>query len=320
MPNTPYPIDPVLSAIAVGYRNPVVTYIADQVLPRSSVMREEFKWWKFPLEETFRLPDARVGRRGKVNEVLLTATEQTSSTDDYGLDDVIPWPDTAQAQVGAVPPGFDPVGQATMQLTDYIMLGREKRVADLVFDADQYPSGFKVQLTTTDQWDEYAEADSNPIEDILTGIDAMLMPATHMVIGSAAWLKLRAHPRIVQAIHGNEGDQGIATRQQVAELFELPGGVLVGEGRLNTAAYGQPAVLGRVWGPHALLAHINPNASLQSQSITLGLTAEFGPRVAGQQTDDRAVGLRGGTRVRVGESVKELIVAAQAAYFIEDAV
>lgn len=314
MPNTPFPIDPVLTAITVAYRNP--QYIADMVLPRLPVGREEFKYWEYPLEETFRNPDSRVSRRGRVNEVLLTATEKTASTDDYGLEDPIPFPDIQQAQAGAVPPGFSPVDQAVTQLTDYIMIGREKRAADLVFDAAQYPSANKVQLAGTDQWSDGANSD--PIDDVLTGQDAMLLPATHMVIGNAAWLKLRVHPKIVSAVLGNEGTNGVATRRQVADLFELEE-ILVGMGRLNTAAYGQTAVLGRIWGKHALLFAKNRNAAVNLPSLTFGYTAEYGARVAGQMEDEN-IGLRGGTRVRVGESLKELIVAAQAAYFIEDAV
>ncbi len=53
--------------------------------------------------------------------------------------------------------------------------------------------------------------------------------------------------------------------------------------------------------------------------VTFGFTAEWGGRIAGQW-EDKNIGLRGGQRVRVGESVKELIIASQAGYFIEDAV
>jgi hypothetical protein len=310
--NTPYPIDPVLSAISIAYRNEA--YIADQVLPRTPVGREEFKYITYPVEETMRLPDTRVGRRGKVNEVVLTGEERIASTGDYALDDPIPRPDIDQAQGAGLP---DPVGDATMQLTDYLMIDREVRTAGLVFDAAQYPTDNKIQLSTTDQWNEYAEANSDPIQDILTGVDAALLKPTSMVMGAAVWRYLRAHPKIVAAIHGNDGTVGIVTRQQVATLFELKE-VLIGEQRLNTAKYGQAAVLSRVWGNHCLLFRKDQNASTQ-RGVTFGFTAEYKTRVVGQ-IDDPDIGMRGGTRVRVGESVKELISAPLVAYLIEDAI
>lgn len=283
-------------------------------MPRITDGREEFKYLKYPVEETFRLPSTLVSRRGQVNEVLLTATEEIAQTADYGLEDPIPFPDIQQAQSAGI---SSPVDQATQQLTDYIMLDREVRTAALVFDANQYPVGNKVQLSGNDQWNVFAQVDSDPIDDIMAGADAMLLKPTHAVMGSAVWLKLRMHPKIVKAVHGNDGDVGIVTRRQVAELFELEQ-VLVGENRLNTAKYGQEAVLDRVWGKHFLLYHHNPNANSR-QGITFGYTAQYQSRVAGTINDPK-IGLRGGTRVRVGDSVKELIVAPLAAYFIQDAV
>ncbi len=87
---------------------------------------------------------------------------------------------------------------------------------------------------------------------------------------------------------------------------------------LNTAKKGQAATLARVWGKHTLLAHVNKLAATQG-SLTFGFTAQWGQRIAGTM-EDKNIGLRGGQRARVGESVKELISAANAAYFVENAV
>jgi hypothetical protein len=255
-----------------------------------------------------------VARRGQVNEVLLTATEEIASTDDYGLEDPIPFTDIDQAQQAGM---RSPIDHATMQLTDYILLGHEVRTAAVVFDPANYPMGNKTELTSNDRWDVPSHDDSNPIDDILTGADACLMKPNFIAMGNVVWRSLRVHPRIVKAVHGNDGDTGIVTRRQVAELFEVEA-VLVGESFLNTAAYGQPATLGRVWGEHCLLFHHNPNADAR-QGITHGYTAQYQTRVSGSIPDTK-IGLRGGQRVRVGESVKELIVAARAAYLIENAV
>ncbi len=53
--------------------------------------------------------------------------------------------------------------------------------------------------------------------------------------------------------------------------------------------------------------------------ITFGLTAEEGTRRAGSIPDPH-IGLDGGEIVKVGERVKELIIAPMAGYLIADAV
>lgn len=308
MATTPFPVDPALTAITVAYTNK--RYIADEVLPRVRVARQEFKYWLYPIEETFALPDTKVGRRSAPNEIDLTATETTAATSDYGLDDPIPQPDIDQA-----PPGRDPRDRATVTLSDYIALDREKRTADLVFDAAQYGAGNKVTLSGTSQWSDFANSD--PVGVILAGLDACLVRPNVMTVGREVWTKLSTHPKIVKAINGNDGDSGIVRRQAVAALLELED-ILVGEAWLNTARKGQAASLGRVWGKHCLLSYRDRNADTRS-GLTFGYTGEWGSRISGQMPDSK-IGLRGGVRVRVGESVKELIVAARAAYFIQNAV
>jgi hypothetical protein len=310
---TPYPYDPVQTAIAIAYRNP--SYIADLVLPRRPVGAEKFKYHSIPVAQSFRLPDTRAGRRGRLNEVDLTVDAHDSSTIDYGLAGSVPQSDQDQAYLI---PGYDPVGNLTMQIAEFLALDREKRAADLCLDAAQYPTANKVQLAGNDQWD-VAHADSNPIQDVLAGVDAMLVPPTHLVLGHDVWKALRVHPVVVQACHANEGSVGIVSRRQVGELFELE--LLIGPSRLNTAKFGQAASLSRVWAGSALLCHIAPSASVDGSMITFGLTAEYGTRVAGTEAiAPGRMGIRGGVRVYAGESLRELIVAPEAAYLIEDAV
>ena len=53
--------------------------------------------------------------------------------------------------------------------------------------------------------------------------------------------------------------------------------------------------------------------------MTFGYTAQFKDRVSGSIVDPD-IGLRGGQRVRVGESVKELVVAKDAGYLFENVI
>jgi hypothetical protein len=125
------------------------------------------------------------------------------------------------------------------------------------------------------------------------------------------------HPTIVKAFNGTSGDAGIVSRNFIAQLFELDE-VLVGEGWINTAKKGQAPTLVRVWGKHCALVYRNRNADTQ-RGTTFGVTAQWGARIAGSEYDGK-IGMRGGQRVRVGESVKELLIANDLGYFIEDVV
>ncbi len=321
-PVRPFVVDPVLTAIAVGYRNPAAALIADLVLPRVPVGAEKFKWTEYPLEEAFNIPDAKVGRRGQVKQLEFGGTERTDSTDDYGLDSPIPNSDIEAAAIARAEgrSTYDPEGHSTMMLTDTIQNIREVRVAGIVQDLNNYAATRRITLSGTDQFSDYANSD--PIGVIKAGCEATLVYTPNkMVMGRAVWSKVSSHPKIVNAVKGNITNAGIVTRQQVAELFADYGinEVLVGDAYYNTAKPGQNVSLARAWGKHISLLYINPLAQPEAGGITFGLTAQYGSKIAGRIVD-QDVGLTGGVRVRTGERVKELIVAKDTGYLIQNAV
>mgnify|MGYP002634540943 CR=1 FL=1 len=308
MPTAPFPTDPDRTAIAIAYRNK--SLIADAVLPRVTVKKQEFTYLVYPTAEGFYLPNTRVGRKGEVPEIDLTATEVTSKTEDFGLEEGIP-----QSDIDEAPENQDPVDHSTEMVTDYILLDREKRVATLVFGAANYGASNKITLSGTSQFSDFVNSD--PLGVILTGLDACLLRPNQATFGQEVWTKFSQHPAIVKAVNGTSGDSGIARRQAVAELLELDQ-INVGQSRLNTAKKGQAATLSRVWGKHISLHHTNPLANTD-RGFSFGMTAQKGTRQA-MNWHDKKIGAFGGTRTRVAESVKELITAADAGYLIIDAV
>lgn len=308
MSNAPFPITPELVAITIAYRN--AKLIADNVLPRVPVGKQEFKYWRYSLGEGFTIPDTKVGRKSRPNEVEFSATETPDSTEDFGLDDPIP-----QADIDNAPPKHDPVGKAVEQLTNLVLLDKEVRTASRVFNVNNYGLNNRATLSGTSQFNDFSNSD--PIRTIMDALDACIMRPNVMVIGRAVFSTLARHPRIVKAVLGNAGDSGIARRQDIAELFELEE-VLVGEAWLNTAKKGQPVSLARAWGRHISLVYRDLTADTRG-GTTYGYTAQWGSRIAGANPDSN-IGLRGGQRVRVGESVKEVICANDLGYFIQNAI
>ena len=306
----PFPFNPALTAIATGYKNADMALIADDVLPYTPVGGKEFWYWQYALADGFTVPDTKVGRKSAPNQVEFSATRATGTCDDYGLDDPVP-----QDDIDSAPPGIDPLGQATMGVTNLLLLDREVRVAGMVFNANNYAAANKATLSGTSQWSDFTNSD--PVQAVLAALDACVMRPNIGVFGRATWTKLSTHPKICKAIFGNNTDAGIVNRRQFADLFELAD-VFVGQGWVNTAKKGQAASLARVWGKHASFIYRDKLAGPQS-GTTFGFTARFGGRVAGS-IEDRNIGLKGGQRVRVGEQVKEVICANDLGYHFTNAV
>ena len=304
MSNAPFKTDPVRTAIALAYRNEA--FIADMVLPRAPVSGEEFKWTSYNKEDRFTIPDTTVDRKGAINQVEFGGTEQGSMTNDYGLQDVIPQKDIDSA----VAAGFDVQGNATELLTDVVMLGREARVAAMVHTAANYPAANKETLAAGDKW---TAATGDPIEQLTAAMEIPMMRPNVMQLSSAGALALRRNEKIVKAYHGNTGTDGLVPLEFIRQLFELDQ-IIVGRARYNSANPGQNMTLTRLWADNALLFYRNSSA-MPNRGLTFGLTAQFGSRMAMSKRDDD-VGLRGATIQRVGESVKELIIANDTAYLI----
>lgn len=302
-----FPIDPALTAIAIAYRNGRM--IADEVMPRVPVSKMEFKYRLFALGDNFSIPDTRVGRASAPNRVEFGFTETPGMTIDYGLDDPIPQEDVENA-----PEGYSPEGHAVEMLTNIIELGREVRVANTVFNTANYGDSNKTTLQGTSQW---SHTSSDPVAAILAALDGMVMRPNIMVISQPVYTKLRQHPKVVAAILGNSGTVGVVKREAIRDLLELEE-LLVGESFVNTAKPGQTPSLARAWGKHCALLYRDRLADARS-GVSWGFSAQFGTRISGA-IEDPDCGLRGGKRIRVGESISEVVTATDLGYFFQDAV
>lgn len=303
----PFPIDPVRTAIAIAYRNNRL--IADFVLPRVTVGTESFKWLKFSKSERMELIDDKVSRKGLTNEVEFSASEESASTEDHGLQDGVP-----QSDIDNAPENYDPLDHATEGLTDLILLNREVRAAKVVFNAANYGGNVKTLAAA----EKFSNKDADLLSFLLEQLDGPLMRPNTLTIGRAEFTKLRTNRAMVAAMHGNSGDRGSLTVQQVAELLELEN-VYVGEARFNTAQKGKPVEVKRAWAGAAAFTFLDGQADTRNGRMTWGLTAQFGDRFTGTWWD-KDVGLRGGEIVRVGESVKELAVAPDCGLLLKDVI
>lgn len=305
MPMQVFEPDEQLTAIAIGFKNDKANYIADKILPYVPVDAPKFDWNEYPLAEGFRVPETKVGRASTPKTVDFSSTQKTARVEDHALDALAPVYDKVHA-----PKNYDPDGRATEGVTDLCMLARELRVAELVKDPSNY--ALKTTLSGTSQ---FHNAACDPLEIILEAIDQMLVPANTLVMGMDVWTKLRLNPNLIKAVHGTSGDKGAISRQQLAELLEIPD-IIIGNSRYNVAKEGQKASIQPCWKGYCALLHNNPHADT-NQGMTFGLTGRFGDKIAGRIFDPD-MGMRGGYKIRCGESIKELIVAKQCGFLFEN--
>lgn len=306
----PFPTDAALTSIAALYKPG--KKIADQVMRRIMVPKQEFSYLVFDKRTTTTIPDTRVGRGSEPNAVDFGATETESKCVGQGLESFVP-----QADIDNAGENYNPLAVATEGIMELVALDREKRVADLVFNTASYAATTnRTQLSGNHYWNG-THADGNPIPDILTGLDNCPMRPNTMVLGPAAWSGLRTNAYVLKAVNRNSGDSGMASREAVAALFELDE-ILVGEGWYNTAKKGQTASMSRLWGKHCSLLYLN-KTPIAGQVPTFGWTAQWGQKVAAKEYLPRR-GLTGGTMVWAGEYVKEVVTATDLGYYIEDCV
>lgn len=310
MSTAPFPVSPELTSIAIAYRNPQASLIADAVMPRcrKAVGKREFKYHVYGLE-AFGRPDTRVGRTSSPNQVSWEAREETASVQDYALDDPIPQDDLDQGGKD----GINVKGLSVEYIMDLLRLDRECRVAGLVQDPANY--AHSLTLSGTDQFSDAVNSD--PLGLLLTALDTPIVRPNSIILGQKVWGVLRTHPQIVKALYPNANGGGMVTKEQFRELLELDE-INIGTSFVNNARKGQTPVMSRTWGPHIALHYRNRNADTQ-RGITWGLTVPYGKPVAGSKADPD-IGMRGGQKVRAGESLKELVLAPEAGYLIQNAV
>jgi hypothetical protein len=314
MAQSEFSVNPALSAIAVGYSNQKL--IADSVLPRVGVPTKTFLYTVYNKADPFTVQDSRVQRKSEPTQVDFGGVQVSASCLDYGFDDLIPVDEINQWESMPKPAGaVSPMAKSTSLLTNLLLLDREIRVANKVFNAASYAAGQSATLSGTSQWSDYTNSD--PLDALMVAMDVPLFRPNKLVIGRAAWTKLRKHPKLVQAVYKNYQGAGVVSAKDLADELELDE-IIIGDAWFNTAARGQNPTITRAWGKHAALLYIDPDMANVDQP-QFGFTPVWGARVAGT-IDEPKKGLRGGTTVRVGESVTEVISDGSCGYFFQNVV
>lgn len=303
----PFVMVPQLTRIALAVQN--ADLIADAVCPRVPVPGELFQYTKVTTKDRFQHPDDLINRTGKLNELEFAQSDETDRTIDRGLAAPVPQVDVERAAAANM---ADPRGMAVENLTQIMLLNREVRVADLLFNASNY--SLKKTLDGNAggyRWDDGTNGD--PIGYCENAMAEMMIRPNTLVLGYAVWLAMRRHPKVISRLYGSSSTRGTALPADIASELELDS-IHIGKAWKDAAKKGQSASLGRVWGNYAALLRLSTSlAGARTVEPVFAFTAQWEGRMSGTYFDPSR-GKSGVEMLKVTESVKELIAWTEAGY------
>ena len=260
-------VDPILSAVARGYRSPKAA-VANVLFPIVTVgLRAgriiSFGPDDFKLVNTARAPGANTKR------IQFGYAGENYSLVDYRLEGAVPNELQEEASNG---PGIDLSSNAVRRVQNTMALEREKQAADLARNEARYGAGNKETLSGTSQW---SDPTSDPFTDIMDGKESIRAKIGErpnvLTLGPKVLTALRTHPKVLDRL-STASDRPPATLQQLQALFELQQ-IVEGE-----AVYHDGSQFQDVWGKDAILAFTTPASMQEMGSPSFGYTYQLEDR------------------------------------------
>lgn len=297
--------------LATKYTNS--DFVADFVCPMTATERKLVRFWQFQRADANRLTDSRMAPDGLPNRRSFSASSTTAEVEPYGLHDTIPVSDLEDPE-----PGIDLEADTIEDLAHDLLLGHEKRVADLIMAAGSYGSSNKVTLGTA--WTNTTS--STPIADIQTGKRACAVAPNVAVCDEVTFDALARHPDIISTLRGTAGAQrGLASAAEIAQYFGLEN-LYVGKVKYNSANPTATASYSYIW-PQGKFLLAKVVAQPRSREVTLARTyrrrSDMGNTMNVFTEVQGAPGTKGVLYVKV--SMEELVamVASDVGYLISGA-
>lgn len=255
------PIQPLLTNVAIGYRNRM--FVGDQLLPVVPVSSERFTYFLFGRHH-FKRYNSKRNVGSAFMRVDYDARTTTGQAEEYGLehpiDDRIR--DEAQAPM-------DPDIQGTTLLTEALMLDQEKRIASLLTTAGNY----KTSLTTTPgtKWD--AASNTTIRANIKTGMEAVRQQIGRypnvIMIPAAVAAAIAVGSELTQILQYTYGMGQITSDAEGGYYLPkvLYGMSVVIAGAIeNTANLGQAETMADVWSDNVVMLYRSPSPAIWQPS------------------------------------------------------
>lgn len=257
-------VDPILTAVARGYRSPKAA-VANVLFPIVTVGQRAgriiaFGQDDFKLVNTARAPGANTKR------VQFGYASDSYALVDHRLEGGVPVEVNDEA---LAVPGIDLQSNAVRRVQNVMALEREHKAATLARDASKYDAANKETLSGTSQW---SHASSDPFTDIMEAKEVVRSKTGErpnvLTLGPKVLTAVRTHPKVLDRL-STATDRPPATLQQLLALFELQQ-IVEGE-----AVYHDGTQFQDVWGKDAILAFTTPASMQEMGSPNYGYTYQL---------------------------------------------
>ena len=260
-------VDPILSAVARGYRSPKAA-IANILFPIVTEGQRAGRIIAFGPDD-YKLMSTKRAPGANTKRVQFGYASEPFSLVDHRLEGGVPVELQEEAQAG---PGIDLSSNAVQRVQNTMALEREYAAGQLARDASKYAASNKETLSGTSQWSNPA---SDPFTDIMEGKEVIRSKTGEkpnvLTLGPKVLTALRTHPKVLDRLTTST-DRPPATIQQLQALFELQQ-VVEGE-----AVYHDGTQFQDVWGKDAILAYTTPASMQEMGSPNFGYTYQLAGR------------------------------------------
>ena len=256
--------DPILTAVARGYRSPKAA-IANVLFPIVSVGLRAGRIISFGPDD-FKLITTARAPGSNTRRLQFGYASESYSLVDHRLEGAVPNELQEEASNG---PGIDLSSNAVRRVQNTMALEREKMAADLARNEARYDAANKTTLSGTSQW---SHASSDPFSDIMEAKEVIRSKTGEkpnvLTLGPKVLTALRTHPKVLDRL-STARDRPPATLQQLQALFELQQ-IVEGE-----AVYHDGTQFQDVWGNDAVLAYTTPASMQEMGSPSYGYTYQL---------------------------------------------
>ena len=293
-------------------------FIAEQILTPLSVAETTGKIGKYGNSHLRIISNTKIVGKGKYPMVSSqTRLSDTYDVETHGLFDII-----TPKEYRNVSKPFDIESDVTRGLTGHLQLGKEKALADALFDTSIITQN--TTLTGNAQYNNLTHADSDPLGDALVARSAIRDKIGHApniaIMSGKTFDTLSYHAQILDKLGFKDNRAGSLSNEELARALGVKE-VLVGEAMYNAAKEGQADNLQPIWGTGIVYAYREKKSARYQKTLGYDVTLSAG-KLGGRRTVQKwnETMPRGAKGVSVDDSYDQLLSDTECAYLIKNAI
>lgn len=301
-----------LTNFAVSYMQDATSMIADKVMPAVTVSKEADKYFMFDRGNwRARTDTKRAAGSPSAKTTLPKLSTDTYLIEEYSLHEVVP-----QREIDEADAPLAPLQDATADIMEQLMLGKETAVCSALFTVTAVCSTSVVSIAAAAKWD-YTTT-TQPIDVVDVGSFAVAQQIGKMantgICGAAVWKVLKNHDDILDRIKYTQ--KGIITNDIVASVMDFDNLYVGMAVNMSTDAGITSEATAYIWGKYFLVNYTNPTPRIKGVSHAYQF-AKAGSQVKVSNWFDKDLN---GNKVEGSVFYDKKIVSSLAAYLMIDPV